>query len=164
MGCDIELFVERRAGFGKPWEPVAVKSACSSRHPDGAKGCHWCRGTGLEIGYNTRSYLTFSHLAGVRNYEDVIPIDKPRGLPDDMSELLQRVSRDYLSTDECDAITEEYGESWLGDHSHSWLTLTELDAHNWGEAKHTHFVEVFLPALRELGDPMNVRIVFGFDS
>lgn len=81
-----------------------------------------------------RNYRVFAMLAGVRNgvgfagvktHEPLVPISEPRGLPAD----LELVDGDSIKLavwqgDESIEITE-----WIGDHSHSWLTLTEID--NW---------------------------------
>jgi hypothetical protein len=61
-----------------------------------------------------RNYRVFAMLAGVRNgfgfagvetHEPLTPISEPRGLPEGV---------------------EESDDIWFGDHSFSWLTLTEI--------------------------------------
>ena len=68
-----------------------------------------------------RSYLWFAVLAGVRNgfgfagvetHTPLVPISEPRGYPADM----------YHEVDPCD----EWQGVWMGDHSHSWLMLSEI--------------------------------------
>ena len=59
-----------------------------------------------------RNYVLFALLAGVRNYYEFVPIAPPRGLPTDVTEE-----------------TKAEADSWGSDgHSHSWLTLAEMDA------------------------------------
>lgn len=101
MGCDIHPYVEVR---------------CNDR---------WVKAD-VELPRN-RNYIAFAKLANVRNGtgfagcdmgDPVKPIAEPRGLPPDTS------------------IKDggEYGDPdyvWLGDHSHSWLTLAELLAVNY---------------------------------
>lgn len=74
------------------------------------------------IGGDERNYDTFAVLAGIRNGRgfagvvtgDMWPImSEPRGLPKD------------LETDPDDD-TRADGK-WFGDHSHSWLTLAEME-------------------------------------
>ena len=64
--------------------------------------------------YGNRDYALFSTLAGVRDYTDkVVPVSEPKGVPDDA----------------CEYIKQE-NENWDSDgHTHSWLTLAELKAH-----------------------------------
>lgn len=66
-------------------------------------------GEGKPFGW--RSYAVFGFLADVCNYSGVTPISQPRGLPDDLRGL----------EDEFD-----YG------HSHSWLSVAELAAFDYG--------------------------------
>lgn len=95
--------------------------------------------------YSGRNYADFSVLANVRNFREptIVPIAEPRGLPDGLPRR---------------------GDEWdFGDHSFSWVTLAELMAYGpWpdfgGELKG------LIPELQKLGDPENVRLVFGFDS
>lgn len=57
--------------------------------------------------FDCRNYGLFGWLANVRNYYDVPPLSEPRGLPDD---LPYRDDNDYR----------------FGDHSFSWLSVSEL--------------------------------------
>lgn len=79
----------------------------------------WQR-AGIEVP-DDRNYWTFSLMADVRNGHGfagsptgkaVTPISEPRGLPED---------RATFDEEDEDGI-------WLGDHSHSWLTLRELQS------------------------------------
>ena len=67
-----------------------------------------------------RCYDLFSKMADVRNYDGIEPISKPRGLPDDCSELTKFIS-------------DEYGTDG---HSHSWLSSEEvIDLIKWARKK-----------------------------
>lgn len=73
-----------------------------------------------------RNYFLFGWLANVRNGygfagcdlgDCIKPLAEPRGLPEDANknELNSECVYDY-----------DYHGEWLGDHSHSWLTSTEI--------------------------------------
>lgn len=130
MGCDIHLITQARETAESPWSPVKVDYRCPDcegtgkvehKNPEYTR-CIDCRGTGKARGYDRRNYDMFAQLADVRNGrgfagiktgEGFIPISKPRGLPEG-----------YAPPD----VDDE--ELWLGDHSHSWLTLAELLAYD----------------------------------
>ena len=66
---------------------------------------------------HSRNYYWFAILANVRNYNDLTPIDDPRGLPADISEEVRKMA-----------------DQWESDgHSHSWFTLRELLEYNFDE-------------------------------
>lgn len=67
--------------------------------------------------FDWRSYALFGFLAGVRNYSAVTPIAPPRGLPEALSGPARGSSEDWDS----DA------------HTHSYLTLAELEAFNYDQ-------------------------------
>lgn len=112
MGCDIHLIVERRVD-GK-WEivPPAPKRTEYQHHH--------------KVNWDfPRSYDSFALMADVRNGHGFagvdtgngfVPIAEPRGLPAD-------TTFKESSDDDC--------YDWLGDHSHSWLTLAEIKAYDW---------------------------------
>lgn len=84
-----------------------------------------------------RNYWAFAVLANVRNGygfagmdtgEAIQPISEPRGLPEDMSAEL----RAKLEACESNDFLEEDEYIWLGDHSHSWVTLGELLQYDLG--------------------------------
>lgn len=122
--------------------------------------------------YDERSYMLFGVLAGVRDNR-FDPIAEPKGIPSDL-EYSQ-------SPDEPDDFTI-VDDFWLGDHSHTHLTLTELFEYDWDQEtpykdeyghaiklRDLHFFksvvqEQLIPLAEENGGPNNVRIVFGFDS
>lgn len=128
MGTDIHMIAQTKNHQGK-WETIP------------------------NIVYTGRCYDTFAILADVRNGigfagvktgEGFAVISEPKGLPDD------------LEVDEEGSVTiadypwnaKEEGRHytrWLGDHSHSYLTLAEIKAY-WNEykdhgTKHTDLVE-----------------------
>lgn len=151
MGCDIHLSVEKYNDKTKKWEFVPGNfEPCfgcegTGKNPkrteaeiddDGTKikagDCYWCRGEGKrrEDFYHGRNYDVFAILADVRNGRGFAGvktgdgfniISEPRGVPKDASpEYLKRV--------------EEYG---VDGHSHSYHTIADLDAFDWGQ-KSTH--------------------------
>ena len=90
MGCDIHWHTEKKINDKWEHDPNAPE-------------------------FTDRNYLLFSILAGVRNYENIMPILPPRGVPVDMSE----------------GVAKEYKE-WAGDaHTPSWLSLGELLTYDW---------------------------------
>ena len=183
MGCDVHMWAEvRRAGV---WEkigdvfPNAYADADAERrdiewhnkwlaeHPDEDdeeyRDPNWksFHRRLVDHPYDQRNYALYSILADVRNgygFAGVFtgmgftPIAPPRGVPEDASpEYRAEVA------------------AWGGDgHSHSWLTLKELQAYDWHKTTCTgesgEFVEQVIPMLAELGAPDDVRIVFFFDN
>ena len=74
--------------------------------------------------YSSRNYDVFAILADVRNGygfagvdtgEGFIPIDKPKGVPDDASNYYKALVKEWDSDG----------------HSHSYFTMEELDAYDW---------------------------------
>ncbi len=103
MGCDIHPYAEVRRD-GK-WERVLFKVP------------------------RDRNYHTFAILADVRNGsgfagvktgDQWTPISQPRGLPEDRATFDSGENIHY----------EDPSYVWLGDHSYSWLTLSELQAYD----------------------------------
>jgi hypothetical protein len=107
-----------------------------------------------------KNYFLFSILANVRNLEGIVPLSMPRGIPENVSGEIKRVS-DSEGTDA---------------HSHSWLTLKELLNFNWNQVftfdgkEYSYsqcaenFLTEFIPELQRLGDKDDVRIVLWFDN
>lgn len=105
-----------------------------------------------------RDYQSFSLLAGVRgSFES---IQYPRGLPHDLE----------MEMDEEGCMCHK--GKWLGNHSHSYLTLSEIVKKKVTLLEATEFWLIYriiedLHRIQEkLGDfkNNNIRIVFGFDS
>jgi hypothetical protein len=116
-----------------------------------------------------RCYALFALMADVRNSDgDIIPVSKPKGLPDDISE-----------------ITRLSNQRWGCDgHSHSWLSAVELakleDAwqkhkpHGWDQSDLEHHYFGYLESNSWAGfakypedrEPWieDVRFVFWFDN
>jgi hypothetical protein len=155
MGCDIHCWIEYRES-GKPWvfqrrSPCGYckttgklearpdqNSSKRSKRKGKWEECFMCDGEGYtELhteddsyqdkdgktvsvsylaggkAYRERNYVVFSLLAGVRDYEGhPEPLFEPRGVPDD-------------ATVEYAEIVEQDGADG---HSHSWLTLSEIEA------------------------------------
>lgn len=146
MGCDIHTYVEVRDG--NTWK-LSQKPIF---HDD--------EGNASWDPFSWRSYAMFTLLAGVSNQGyGITPISEPRGIPADISEPLRSIlaGKDW----------------WL--HSHSWLTLRELQAVDatqevdyrgertaLGDFLGGFFDDV--AALAQLGNPDDVRVVFAFDS
>lgn len=108
MGCDIHLYVEERLNDGK-WGCVDYFKTNPFYSDDPLNEKEYKH---IPI-YDGRDYALFATLANVRNYGDITPISEPRGLPDDVSDIVEKASND-----------------WGDDgHSHSWFTAKELFIH-----------------------------------
>lgn len=130
MGCDIHVAIEVRDESGQ-WKPTKLleKDWATERLFTG------------DYNFFDRNYDLFAMLADVRNGrgfaglttgEGFNPIDDARGLPADLSRELRRLAEDGGDQD-YDSALEAYGAGWLGDHSHSWLTLRELADYDWNQ-------------------------------
>lgn len=148
MGCDIHLSIEYRTKQDRPW--TLLSTPIPDRYEPGGT-------TDLlsDILLDGRSYALFGILAGVR-MRDGDPISEPRGLPNDMSvELEKRIKAD---------------ETWLGDHSFSWLTFREIHEHSrFWEIKEIYPLWFWMikGVVEETGwllKGYEFRVVFGFDS
>jgi hypothetical protein len=151
MGCDIHSFAEVRGKGSKNWKKVTDHFSLDnydkerSQKDKGDNPFYW------------QDYKVFAFLAGVRNYTNLQPISKPKGLP--------------MSVD-C-YILKEY-KKWFDDaHNASYLTLKELmdfdynqiasNSNTYKDVLGSCFFE-HLEELKLLGEPENVRIVFWFDN
>lgn len=92
-----------------------------------------------------RDYDLFAVIADVRNDGYRVPISGPRGVPKD------------VSCDWAKAVVTQVPGHW---HDHSWVTLAELEAYDWGEDGPPDILE----ELRTRGGPDDVRMVFAFDT
>jgi len=100
VGCDIHLYVER-LGDGQ-WQAVS-----NPEEPDSPEEYHnWL--------WSGRGYALFAILADVRNYDGLVTISEPRGLPDDVSEPIGREA-----------------EGAVDCHSFTWLGVEELLDFDW---------------------------------
>lgn len=146
MGCDIHSFAEVRGADGT-WRVVG------DVFPLDDFSQRYEHRTHRANPFGDRNYQVFGFLAGVRQ-RLIPPISQPRGLPADVSASVKASAADWD----------------LDGHSHSWLSLEELNAVDYdaleaspeyglGEQFYRH-----LAVLRTLGDPKNVRVVFWFDN
>ncbi len=135
MGCNIHGYIEAKEYEGSDY--------WSSIH---------------EIPY-TRNYAFYASIAGVRNYSEIPPISKPKGLPYDVG-TMAKVESKKMGAD---------------GHSHSWLTYKELSDYDWMQPVddsllidciHIHFKSL----IKEMGyfashyGDKRVRVVFWFDN
>lgn len=132
MGTDIHMVAQvRREGV---WETVRGLNGSRHKHELEAKekgeplDPYWQNEPELTAAVTDvcdlwRNYDAFAMFAGVRNGlgfaacvtgDGFHPIDNPRGLPDDF-----------------EAVDDVHAEVWMGDHSHTWLTLRELQEYAW---------------------------------
>ena len=217
MGCDIHCYAEVKKD--KKWEKVGAIFKNEYTYPGAEKV--------VDEPLHGRNYDLFAILANVRNGhgfagcvtgEGFNIISEPKGLPKDASKEIKKIAK-------------EWGEDG---HSHSWLTVKELEGFDWDQVtvhqgvvgpeeyaqykeegmpeswsggcgganvvslsnqemdklltgerkkeKDKHYITTIkweesyrnaaghflfkeaLPALKRLGDPENVRIVFWFDN
>jgi hypothetical protein len=172
MGCDIHLYAEvRRDGkWHRVFPPPEARDPWYIEQAANVNGGTYYAVRALCTWYHDRNYNVFGMLAGVRARE-FRPIAEPRGWPDDLSDEVRAILHAAETAETEDALPE--GEIWPGDHSFSWLTLRELLEYDWqcrtswedtyAECAGQFYTKV-IPALQTLGDPDDVRIVFGFDS
>lgn len=106
MGCDIHLYTEKRKTINgnKTW--ICVDHFKINEYFGEEDESHLC----VVPIYDHRDYALFGVLAGVRDYYGNEIIDKPRGLPEDVTDIVKKESDDWGSDG----------------HSHSWLTAREL--------------------------------------
>lgn len=147
MGCDIHIEVFARVR--DQWTYVARPPAWMIKEPGSLWGfshSDWPVG---------RSYQTFGVLAGMRG--DIVPTIPPRGLPE------------FVEAPTWDEYIFERRTLDLGEHTHSYMTLTELASLPWDTLDYVpDVVSEFIPMLRKIerhgvsaGD---IMVVFGFDS
>jgi hypothetical protein len=122
MGCDIHLFIEARDMTTGLWQRAEelVPNRWFGKWEDEPELTR-------EQWYHNRNYSLFAMLANVRNGEGfagtdigkpVVPISEPRGLPEDVSDEVQKES-----------------DGWGVDgHSHSWFTAHELLSVDWNQS------------------------------
>jgi hypothetical protein len=147
MGCDIHDLVQIKRD--KKWKTVTLD-------PVGSPRC----------------YNTFAMLAGVRNGDKIKPVAEPRGLPEDLGHEIDGDHKFLVGInseiDVKDAYLGDDSSFWLGDHSHSWLTLAEMKAYKKPEVIYDYWDDL----IKELENIANeneapddeVRYVFGFDN
>lgn len=142
MGCDIHWAIEVQTDgrwtevpyFVEPWHARKEATTVSAK----AEWYRYEHATELDAialpdVFDGRNYDLFGLLADVRNGRgfagcvtgDAWPALAPsRGLPADTAIAPDRESDDAL------------GLSWLGDHSHTWVSLEELERLDWDHIAH----------------------------
>ncbi len=176
MGCDIHMWLEYRRS-GQPWR-ILRRVSCCACYGEGNAECYRCDGGKVDILarvvhddggsylrggviYDHRNYHLFHALAGVRKWPGAEPeLIPPRGIPEDCTAEYRELSK---------------GEDW---HSHSWLTLADVErlrivhfredadgsVFDPGDDFYRSVVRRYMePIGRRLGNE-NVRIVFFFDN
>lgn len=139
MGCDIHIRVQTRPCAGGTWETVPYmlepwltreeSAAHQGQYPYREQWELYDAYPGLKLPacFTGRNYQLFGILADVRNgswgfrWPSIAP---DRGLPDDI---------DPEPSDEDLWARENPGDGnfWLGDHSHTWMTLEEIEDYPW---------------------------------
>lgn len=136
MGCDVHMFAEKIDGRNGKWKKVGdvfpypyyrkgePNEYREYDNEDGTKDGWWTNPKKCDSPYKHRNYDLFAMLANVRNGygfagcdtgNGFIPIDMPRGLPEDVSPEIKAES-----------------DSWDVDgHSHSHFTIQELLDYDW---------------------------------
>ena len=104
MGCDIHLYTEKKLLNNNTWW------CCDHFQLNPYYGEEYEKKWNVVPIYDGRSYSLFTALAGVRDDGMTPVISDPRGLPDDVSEIIKQESDDW----------------GVDGHSHSWLTAKEL--------------------------------------
>jgi len=143
MGCDIHAYIEVKADG--QWKYYNWRR----KHNYGEHQSHldWERMTNDPL-HILRHYALFAALAGVRNNFNTIPVSKPRGLPSNITKPVKAISDDWNSDG----------------HTHSWLTLSEMQNYDFKSAGVYDGWTKTLDAMAELvDDPGNLRLVFFFD-
>lgn len=179
MGTDIHMFLEKRNMGNGRWEAFEIPLSChTALHEYPKEPCEKCNPPRWLLGWKERNYALFSILANVRNYDDdkLTPIGEMRDCPpDSLAASRCRVPGAYAE----DFYLPPLGaKMWLGDHSHTWVSLSELNVYPWDGAMYAGmplvfrvgcFRSCFLPALNEYARRYelafnNIRLVMGFDS
>lgn len=137
MGCDIHEHVEYKSAESSNWQ-------------------HFCQP------HIWRNYDLFALLAGVRNYDEIVPVAEPRGIPKDSS---------------FDTVMEYTGGmghnwreiEWVMDydwHTPSWLTLTELKQVRQLLKRRSVELDGVIGMMEGLsnGGEVETRFIFWFDN
>ncbi len=163
LATDILLWVETfdNGGwqFANPWR-------VERSGPSATERIVW------ERPYDERNYVLFGLLADVRNRDQLqTPLDRPRGLPSDISDVARRIVA--------------FWEDGIGVNDASWFSAEELLSHDWNALTRTfdpeaaglgifrvvtqperllcsEFVESFVPTLATYGPAHLVRVCFFF--
>jgi len=174
MGCDIHPIAEVRKE-GK-WTAVTADV-----FPFSEWDRKYYKKDGGSAPFDWRSYSMFAFLAGVRNLDHCEPLSEPRGIPDDASEeakeleafwecnghshsyvtLQELLAFDYDKTFGNRRVTKQVGpNAWSGG---ELAEEGEGEIVTYRENLGPHFF-AHLEALKALGEPQDVRVVFLFDN
>lgn len=129
MGCDIHLCIQRQEADGT-WHEIPYQDDCSWSGT-------WKPKEGLLIApqhFSGRNYDLFGILADVRNGHGVAGITTGTGWPSIAPQrgLPEGLNPESLTPEQCNWGGEtDKSPRWLGDHSHTWVTLEELLAYDW---------------------------------
>lgn len=163
MGCDIHCYIEYR--------PL------NQEHLSQDDWSHF--GGRINPG---RNYDLFARLAGVRNYDEIEPVAKPRGFPEDAGYAARGAYWMYVSNSTAEGhCSPERAERWVESgaskyrdaektyvsnpdwHSHSWLTPDEFAIAIGGSGEPEY--DAILAAMRSFEENgFQARIVFWFDN
>lgn len=136
MGCDIHPFVERYVEDGQKWVPVDPPRQPTKEWSDWGKYARKITDVEAlskvhteeseaepetaEFWYFGRNYDAFTNLAGVRRGEGPVPIFcEPRGIPDDVSDLVRMALSVRIVTDEeydagmSEGVSETVARRWF---------------------------------------------------
>jgi hypothetical protein len=176
MGTYNYTLVERLDPISKEWDIEETTGLFSSRQSQVET---------VDNPFEYQSYPIAAFIAGIRNYHEVTPIAEGRGLPSDHKSI-ERVAGFAGHTE----MFSRY-ESFLVDgDSYCWVLLSELVYFNYddtfedrrgycskndtvaaGEGEVVTYREFLgeqfskdLKALKKMGDPREIRIVFRFSS
>ena len=145
MGCDIHMHVEYYNNWSHKWvigDYFALMPDSTLDDPQYS----------LMPIYDARNYYLFSVLAGVRGSAYNNQIDGPRGLPEDVSEL----------------VAEKHMIWGIDAHSASYLTLRELiefDMHDWDEEEEPeHMLQPLIERLKQRADELNLIYDFNWSG
>lgn len=189
MGCDIHALAEVRKN-GK-WQAVTDEVFPEVYYNPDSKSEYFHREFTADP-YSGRNYFLFAMLADARNHHDLVPFSELKGVPDDASpEWLKEVD-DWggdMHSMSWYTLRELQEAPW--DKTFTWVTLTTPEAAkkyqetgewpDWTFRASTEptkqisremtyheaagfFYDKTLAALANLGDPDDVRLVFGFDN
>lgn len=181
MGTNNDSLVEIYSTESKEWDIVESSKAFPIRK------CDW-ESLGIkttDAPFRYQSYAIAAFTAGIRNEFEITSISDRRGLPEGHKSV-----EDFEGFSGVKSMVTRYPASIAEDHTNTWLLLKELldfdyeqtfeDRRNYGAGNHNTveigsgvitsyrehlgpFFFVELEALKKLGDPEHVRIVFAFD-
>lgn len=177
MGAYITTFVEKKQPDGS-WD-LFLEPVFNGTYPD--------EPAMVSTPFSRKNYDMYSFLAGVRNDACIPPITTLRGIPPDVSDaLLSEADAPYMSEPDYgdpgnDLCKSERFAALARSrelHSSSWLLASELLRFNYNKAfvnHETKQLESFrdflgeeffqdLDAIKAIGNPSEVRVVFWFEG